>query len=461
MRSPTSWSLVSSSFVSVWRCYYLPPTSRDALSGPEAIAEYAVREHTMINSFFRIDLWSTNNQFKSPFLISLQIICKMAGFQFGQVWLSVLFVSFTVFLYHALKERVHPLFAGLLLLLFLMTPEMYAYTFMILYDYSNMVFFFLSLFFLFDFFRTRIPGHFYFAGLLMGIATYIRAETLVLAFLFLPVLLVVQIRDRDAVKKIVLKNFLFFLPSLLGYFLPNQLYINYYLPAHYDIGGLMNTHFSNLHPLFQRYGDIVTRLLAGEFGIHLWGYIFYLAAVLFLCECVFVRRFGRDARNWLYAIAVVYIGLGALGYVLPMMNLTETTKRALFKLLPLVLLYLADNGLVIRLSQGVSRWEAAPPGLTDAAKRSAAAATTAAANRSTTAANAAANASTTTNASTATNAAPKGKAPGQEGKAPGLQGKTPGQPPNADKMGTKGGAGKTKPGTGNTKSGTGKKKNRG
>jgi hypothetical protein len=44
-------------FVSIWRCYYLPPTSRDALSGPEAIAEFAVREHTMINSFFSVDLW--------------------------------------------------------------------------------------------------------------------------------------------------------------------------------------------------------------------------------------------------------------------------------------------------------------------------------------------------------------------------------------------------------------------
>ena len=118
-------------FVSVWRCYYLPPTSRDALSGPEAIAEYAVREQSMINSFFRIDLWSTNNQFKSPFLISLQIIYKLAGFPFGQVWLSIVFICFVVFLYNALKEKLHPIIAGLLLLLFLMTPEIYAYTFMI------------------------------------------------------------------------------------------------------------------------------------------------------------------------------------------------------------------------------------------------------------------------------------------------------------------------------------------
>jgi hypothetical protein len=380
-------------FVSVWRCYYLPPTSRDALSGPEAIAEYAVREHTMINSFFSIDLWSTNNQFKSPFLISLQMICKMAGFPFGQVWLSVVFVSFTVFLYHALKEKLHPIIAGLLLLLLMMAPELYAYTFMILYDYSNMVFFFLSLYFLFDYFSSLAPAvpaisasladtastvpappparqqaapanrQFYFAGLLMGIATYIRSETLVLALLFLPLILIAQRRaghslDKAALaKKMVLGNILFFLPSLLGYYLTAQLYIGHYLPVHYDIGGLVNSHLTDLHPLFQRYKDIVTRLLSGEFAIQLWGYLFYLTAFLFLAECIFMRRFSRPALNWLYAIVVVYLGLGALGYLLPMMNLDETTKRALFKLLPLALFYLANNGLLIRLSQWISRWE--------------------------------------------------------------------------------------------------------
>jgi len=143
-------------FVSVWRCYYFPVTSRDALSGPEAIAEFAVREHTLINSFFNIDLWSTNNQFKSPFLIALQVIYKMAGFPFGQVWLSIVFICLTVFLYHALTEKLHPVLAATLLLLFTMAPEPYAYTFMILYDYSNMVYFFLGLYFLF---RSGLTQH--------------------------------------------------------------------------------------------------------------------------------------------------------------------------------------------------------------------------------------------------------------------------------------------------------------
>ena len=74
-------------FVSVWRCYYYPPTPRDLASGPEVIAEYAVKEKTMINSVFTVDLSTTNNQFKPPFIACLQIIYKYAGFPFGQVWL--------------------------------------------------------------------------------------------------------------------------------------------------------------------------------------------------------------------------------------------------------------------------------------------------------------------------------------------------------------------------------------
>ncbi|HEY4285652.1 MAG TPA: hypothetical protein VGN00_01020 [Puia sp.] len=371
-------------FVSVWRCYYLPPTSRDALSGPETIAEYAVREQTMINSFFRIDLWSTNNQFKSPFLISLQIIYKLAGFPFGQVWLSVVFISFVVFLYNALTEKLHPIVAGLLLLLFLMTPEMYAYSFMILYDYSNMVFYFLGLYFLFRALEaqgpgmtsaaapigspampthspaTRSPATLSFAGLLLGIATYIRSETLALVVLLIPLIVLTQIRGRRGLRDSARANFFFLLPSLIGYYLPTQLYIKYYLPVHYDIGTLVNNHLSDLHPLWQRYSDIVSRLLFGTFAIHLWGYLFYIASILFLLELIFVRRFSKEARNWLYAILMLYFALGILGFALPMFNLLETTKRALFKMMPLILLYLANNELLLRLSRRISQWEGQP-----------------------------------------------------------------------------------------------------
>jgi len=349
-------------FVSVWRCYYHPPISRDALSGPEAIAEFAVREHTLVNSFFNVDLWSTNNQFKSPFLTCLQLIYKLAGFPFGQVWLSTIFVSFTVFLYHALREKVHPILAGILLLLFLMTPEMYAYTFMILYDYSNMVYLFLALYFLFAWCSAGDKKNFYFASLLLGIATYIRSETLVLALPFVGPILLTQWRAKLPLKKLAIADVLFYLPAFAAYGI-QSFYNTHYLPVHYDVEGLVNSHLSDFSPLFRRYSDIVTRLMGSDFAIQLWGYFFYITGVLLVAEAVFIRRFTRDARNWLYAILVLYLGLGVLGWVLPLVNLNETTKRALFKMLPLCIFYLANNQLLVRLSQAISRWELAPPSL--------------------------------------------------------------------------------------------------
>lgn len=353
--------------VSIWRCYYLPPTSRDVLSGPEAIAQFAVQEHTMINSFFKIDLWTTNNPFKSPYLISLQVIYKMAGFPFGQVWLSIVFISFTVFLYHAIRERQHPIIAGFLLLLFLMTPEMYAYTFMILYDYSNMVYFFISLYFLFGYFRNKAPSWFWMSGLLMGVATYIRSETLVLAVLFLPAILFVEKKRQTPLKKMVLWSLLYLVPSLLLYYLAGPLWLRHYLPVHYDVGRLVNRHLSDLAPLFQRYSDILTHLIGSHFGVELWGYIFVVAGFLLAAELFASDRFNAAARNWLYAMLVLYLGLGALGFVLPLMNLDETTKRGLFKLLPLTVLYLANNAWLRRLSAGISNWEQRPmPGVATA-----------------------------------------------------------------------------------------------
>jgi len=347
-------------FVSVWRCYYLPPTSRDALSGPEAIAEYAFREHTLINSFFKVDLWSTNNQFKSPFLICLQLVYKLAGFPFGQVWLSPIFICIVVFLYNTLREKVHPIIVGILLLLFIMTPETYAYTFMILYDYSNMVYMFLGLYFLFAYFSGGDKKNFYFSSLLIGIATYIRSETLALALLFLPPMILAQRRAKLPWKEMAIPDVLFFLPALIGYFLPNGVYIRHYLPVHYDVGALVNANLGDVSPLFKRYGDIVNRLLVSDFAVKLWGYIFFVTAALLVAEAVFVRRFTREALNWLYAIAILYLGLGFLGWLLPMVDLNDTTKRGMFKMLPLCLLYLANNTLLVRLSQTISRWELAP-----------------------------------------------------------------------------------------------------
>ncbi len=352
-------------FVSIWRCGYFPPLPRDMTSGSEAIAEYAVKEHTMINSVFSINLESTNNPFKPPFTICLQLIYKLAGFPFGQLWLSVVFVSFILFLYRALSLTLHRLMAGLLILFLLAVPELYAYTFMVLFDYSNTVFFFLSFFFLFAWLDNGQKKQLAFAGLLMGIATYIRPETLVLAVLVLPLIYWHLLRNRKGAaqspqrtaRSLLIATLRYLGPAVLFYFISIPIYINYYLPVKYRVPDLVNTHLLNLHPLFNRWSDMNTRLIFSRWGIDLYGYFIFFFLLLLLAELIVTRKLAPKGRNWLYAVLVVYLGLPLLGYLLPLMDLDNTTKRGLLKLFPLMLLYMSNNGLLVRWSERITKWE--------------------------------------------------------------------------------------------------------
>jgi hypothetical protein len=340
--------------MSVWRCYYYPPTPRDLNSGAEAIAEFAVKEKTMINSLFSINLESTNNPYKPPFIICLQIIYKMAGFAFGQIWLSGLFIGFIMFLYHALSLTVHRLIAGLLIIFFLAIPEMYAYTFMVLFDYSNAVFFLLSCWFLFLYFNNRQRNYLFFAALLMGIATYIRSETLILAC-FVALAIMWHHRGRKDGFKWLWRPFFFILPALLVYIITIPVYLDYYLPVKYAVP--INNNLADLRPLFKRFSDMNTVLIFGEDGMAYFSWFIYIFLLFFATELVVKRKFSPVARNWLYATLVIYLGMPFLGYLLPLLDLDHSTKRGLFKMFAPMLLYMGNNALLIRLSQRIEQWE--------------------------------------------------------------------------------------------------------
>jgi hypothetical protein len=344
-------------FVSVWRCYYLPPTPRDLTSGPEVIAEYAVKEKSMINSVFTVDLATTNNQFKPPFITCLQIIYKYAGFPFGQVWLSLILISFLFFLYGILSFTVHKIVAGLLMILFIAIPEMYAYTFMVLFDYSNSVFFCLSLYFLFDFFKNRKENHMIVSGILMGIATYIRSETLVLAcFIFIAVIF--HNSNRPNFWKNSWRSGIYFiLPSLLIYLLSIVVYINWYLPSHYTVETLLNKNLLNFFSFYQRLSDTTGQLLLAGDSVTYYGYFVYIFLIV-LCLTIFDRNYmNKTALNWLFAVLTVYIGLPFIAYLFPLYDLDNSTKRGLFKIFPLMLMFMANSPLLISLSDRITKWE--------------------------------------------------------------------------------------------------------
>lgn len=352
--------------VSVWRCFYYPPFARDMLSGPEAIAEYTVREHTMLNSIFSLNLESTNNHLKPPYVTDLQIIYKMLVSPFGQVWLSVIAVSFLIWVYAVLRERLHPLIAGIVFLFFFTMPDPYAYTYIMLFDYSNMIFFFAGFYFLIQYLEKKQYNLFLFSVFLFAMATYIRSETLVLEGLILPLLFFHFRKDKVPPVKMLIRFAIFLLVPFFFYEIWMGVFVKYYMPVHFNVNDELNKNFTNLSPFFERLGSMTKVLIFGisdipsikDINLRLYGYFIYLFLLILLIDIIFYRKhFNLEAKVALYGVLVVYIGLPLLGYLIPWVDLMNTTKRGLYKMFPLMLLYMRNSGVLQMLSDNISNWE--------------------------------------------------------------------------------------------------------
>ena len=343
--------------ISIWRCYYLPPTPRDLNSGAEVIAEYAVKEHSLVNSVFTLDLSTTNNQFKPPFISSLQVIYKLAGLPFGQVWLALLSVALTIFVFAQLSKHLHTIIAGFLLVAYIAIPELYAYSFMALYDYPNVVFLTFSLFYVSEFLEDEKTSSIVLAGVLFLFATYVRSETLIIGgFLFLPVFWF-HVHKRDSIIRIIRSGLCFLLPAVVIYFVSVKLYINYYLPSHYKIEALVNSNLFDPTPLLKRFGDMNNELIFSESGVEFYGYFIILYLTITIFDTVVPLPWPKGSAYWFAVTVIIYLAIPFLGYLFPLMDLYNTTKRGLFKLFPLMLMSLAMSPSLRYFSERLRAWE--------------------------------------------------------------------------------------------------------
>jgi hypothetical protein len=347
-------------FIGAWRCFYEPPLSRDLTSGAEAIAEYTIKEKTMINSVFSVNLDNNNNIFKSPSITSLQVIYKYAGFPFGQVWLISVVLFFLIFIYSVLREKLHPIVAGTLLLFLIAVPQMYAYSFIVLFDYTNAVFYTITCYFLFKYFKEKTTNNLIFAAIAGGFATYLRSETPLLICLLGLILLIYFIREKTSFMTMLWQGCLFIGIPFLFYFVTSWWYIHM-LPATYPVSEQINKNLGDLQPLFDRFIDINGQLLFSDISTALYGYVLYLFLLFLIAEILFVfvswikKRKVSDASStyWLLAILTVYLGVTLIGFLLPLADLNNTTKRELFKLFPLLVIYLSYNKVMVKLSEKI------------------------------------------------------------------------------------------------------------
>ncbi len=358
--------------LSIWRCYYLPPNARDMTSGPGLMAKLAMTEKSFINSIFSLDLQSTNNYLKPPFIISLQIIYQMFACDLGQLWLSVLFVAFTVWLFSMMVERIHPLIACIFFTVYMATPELYAYTYMVLFDFPNMVYFAAGFYFLSKYLDEGDSGNFNFAAFLFTVATYVRTETPILLVLALPLLAVKMWKDKVPPVQIALKSFLMMIGSALVYLICMNIYVKHYIPIKYDVSNDVNKNLANIGPLFTRLTEIVTELIFSPPGMMYYGYFFHIFLFVLAIDLAVFRKLSKTALYILGGVAVVYVGLALVGFILPLADLMHTTKRGMFKILPIIMMYYAYSPFIGKLSSIITNWEgdkAAEAATTTSAKK--------------------------------------------------------------------------------------------
>ncbi len=344
-------------FLSIWRNFFYPPKARDMLSGPEVMAELALKEKHIINSLFTIDLQSTNNYLKPPFITSLQIIYKMFVQPFGQTWLSIIFVNFIVIAYTLLKEKLHPILACFALLYFFAMPEVFGYSYLMLFDYSNMVYLFCGFYFLNQHFETKRVNEFGFAVFFFAIATYVRTETLILVGMTIPLILFNNYKDKLPLVKSLMRVGLLMLVPFIVYFVCMNIFVKYFIPIHYDVSADINKNLGDVSFFLNRLSDISSKLIFDDIGKIYYGYFVYMFLIVFIADLIFFRKYSKEAVTMMYGIVLVYVGLAFISYLLPLADLMHTTKRGLFKMFPLMLLYYRNSGLLLKITEVINKWE--------------------------------------------------------------------------------------------------------
>ncbi|UHG93510.1 hypothetical protein LQ777_11520 [Spirosoma oryzicola] len=364
-------------FISAWKCAWFPNTPFDTIVGPDLVATAAVREQTLASSVFteHLPLVSvfSNQPFYAPFTAMQQVIYLLAAqndgpFVFGKIWLTVLVVGFGLWLYAELRERIHPLLAGVLITVLACTPELFSYTFLVQTDWANAAFFVVGVMLLQRYLASGGRGVLAGSALLMALACWTRTETIFFAAIG-SLLLFVRLVRRHPVRAVVLAAG-YSLAGLLPVLFWNYGFLRGYVPlppqAHLGvIHGVTDGYVGKLLAVFSAMNKTVV------FDADYWNYTVYIFVGLALLNLVLFR----DKRGWITLVWLIGI-YGLFGLIIQHVdgaNVAYTFRRGFFKLLFLMYVYLADTTLVNRLSEWLYRWEdraiplsdetPAPPGI--------------------------------------------------------------------------------------------------
>jgi len=348
----TLWAGGTIGYYVVWAAWYWPVTPFDAMAGIDLVARQVMAEGTIVNRVYTdpsLHGFLSNQPFYAPFAMLMQVIYRALGFGYGQVWLGVSAVMFSWFMWSSLRQVIHPFIAGILWLLLILTPELLGYTYLLQTDYINAVFLATAVILLY--FTVEREG-FDARGasiLMLSAACWSRTETIALVGLGLLATLPLLLKKWDATKAWTF-SILALVGGLITFGLWNGLYLQVMLPARPEAV----TELAGLDPA--RFGSVVSDTFSNVIlDKGLWAASF----LVFILALLSNLAFKRTAAPYLilFWIVAVFIGLEIVGTVFTAAVVEQTLRRGIFKIIPLMFMYVAASPAMAIVDRKLTEWE--------------------------------------------------------------------------------------------------------
>lgn len=347
---------VSIGYYVVWASWFWPVTPFDAMAGIDLVAREAVNQGTINNIVFTdpsLAGFLSNQPFYAPFAMLMQVMYRLLGFAYGQVWLGITAVVASWLFFSALRQYVHPFIADVLWLLLILTPELLGYTYLLQTDYINAVYFATGVILLVMPDKqngTETNGKaWWLSAIMFAGACWSRTETVILVGLGLVACLIIW--KAQALKK----EKLYFIiatasTSCLVFWLWNGLYIQSVLPVHPDTASQLMSFDGS------RFVDVTKSTFVNVVAdTGLWGIAFLLFAVAMISNIIIKKSVGNSML--LAWIGSTFLGLLVVGTIFSAAIVEQTLRRGMFKLIPMMFLYVAALPIVQEWGNKLQNWE--------------------------------------------------------------------------------------------------------
>lgn len=339
-------------YMILWASWYWPVTPFDAMAGIDLVAKYVVKDHTIVNSVFThpsLQGQLSNQPFYAPFAMLMQSIMKFIGFVHNQVWVGIISVCFSVFVWAVLRQMVHPFIAAVLYLLYLLTPEMFGYTYLLQTDYVNAVFMVIGVYLIWQGAEHDSASHIAASSIFFAAACWSRTETILLVGIGCLASLLWLRRSLGTRAASILFGSILGLSALM-FVLWHVVFFNYYLPVKPSAGDQL-VGFS-----VDRFVMVVSETWTSVISrIDYWGLVVWIFLVAVTANVLMFRRISSVML--IVWIGSIVLGLWLAGSIFSAAVVEQTLRRGMFKLIPLLTFAIASSQLVTSASERLTAWE--------------------------------------------------------------------------------------------------------